>query len=212
MNTETPKNTNMKHEHVTVQKPSSLPSLAQSTSSGVGARQSDGTSGMFTIKDSAKCEPCKTVLEGPLKSPLWVIQQIELDQNWWRKGGFLIVCGLVFHTLYGLATGAFGGWDGALMTALKAPLIALCSLGLCLPSLYIVSCIGGLRITLSQTFALASCVLAVVGLLLLGLTPVAWLFSASTNIGLNFGSKLISFNCKALLEISLNKSPDIGIG
>jgi hypothetical protein len=165
-------------EHSTGKHASSLPSLPQA---GVLSSQNDDVPETFTVKDSAKCAPCNTLLEGLLKSPLWVVQQIEIDRHWWRKGGVLILWGLIFHALYGAATGTFGGWDATFMLSVKAPLIALCALGLCLPSLYIFSCVGGMRLTLSQAFALASCVIAITGLLLLGLAPVAWLFSASTD-------------------------------
>ena len=169
-------------EYLPEQNASALPSLSQTGGPGnLSSRSGNRDSAPLTVKDSAKCEPCNTLLEGLLKSPLWVVQQIEIDHAWWQKGGMLMLWGLVFHALYGAATGTFGGLGGAMMLTVKAPLIALCSLALCLPSLYIFSCVGGMRLTLSQAFALASCVIAVTGLLLMGLAPVAWLFSSSTD-------------------------------
>jgi hypothetical protein len=51
---------------------------------------------------------------------------------------------------------------------------------LCLPSLYVFSSVGGAPLTLSQTIMLGAACLAMIGLLLIGLAPVAWLFAVST--------------------------------
>ena len=116
-----------------------------------------------------------------LRSPQRLIEAIARDEGLTPASVILLLWGLVFHALYGLAMSLFGGWEVAIMGAAKAPLIAVCSILLCMPSLYVFASVGGLPISVSQAFALASCVVAMVGLLLLGLTPVAWLFSVSTN-------------------------------
>ncbi len=133
-----------------------------------------------SLEETLAATPCKNTLEGLLKSPLWVVRKIEKDVDLWREGLYWLGWGLCFHAIYGFAVALFGGWNAAMMTIVKAPLIALCSLGLCLPSLYIFSCVGGIRVTLSQTFALATSILAMIGLLLIGLAPISWLFSVST--------------------------------
>lgn len=115
-----------------------------------------------------------------LKSPAWLAGRIGKEEKLWERGALLLARGLIFHGLYGIAMGLFGGEAVASMDAGKAPLIALCSIGLCAPSLYIFSCVGGAPITAAQCFALAGCAVGMTGLLLLGLAPVAWLFSVST--------------------------------
>ncbi len=115
-----------------------------------------------------------------LKNPAGVIRRIEEEDNLWQRGLVLAIGGLVFHGLYGLAMALFGGWEAGLMTLAKAPLITFFSMGLCLPSLYVFSAIGGRPISIKQSFAIASGAMAVIGLLLLGLVPVTWLFSVST--------------------------------
>ena len=86
---------------------------------------------------------------------------------------------LVCHAVFGLAIGMFGGLAVAAMDVAKGPLVALCSLLLCFPSLYVFACVSGspyptadirpgLRMPGDD------------GLLLVGLAPVAWLFSVST--------------------------------
>ncbi|MFO7871702.1 MAG: hypothetical protein R6V03_09760 [Kiritimatiellia bacterium] len=92
----------------------------------------------------------------------------------------LLVVAVVCHAVFGFAVGLFGGWSVALMDVVKAPLVAVCSLLLCFPSLYVFACVAGSPLSISQTVALGCSCLAMVGLLLVGLAPVAWLFAVST--------------------------------
>ena len=98
-----------------------------------------------------------------------------------RASLWMLLAGLVFHAVFGAATGLFGGWQVAAYDAAKAPLIALCALLLCLPSLYVFAAVAGSPLSVAQAFALGCSCQALVGLLLVGLTPVAWLFAVSTD-------------------------------
>lgn len=115
-----------------------------------------------------------------LKDPAWLVGQIAEDDQLAGRAIRLAFWGLVFHAVFGFAFGLFGGWSVALMAAVKTPLIATCAMLLCFPSLYVFACVGGMPLSLSQAATLAGAVLAVTGLLLLALAPVAWLFSVST--------------------------------
>jgi len=126
----------------------------------------------------------ENVLVMVLKNPGRVAAEISSGQAAWQSAVLLAGWGLVLHAVYGIAMGLFDSGTVALLAACKAPLIAACALLLCLPSLYVFSCVAGVPITVRQACALAGTVLAMTGLLLLGLTPVAWLFSVSTsNLG-----------------------------
>jgi len=92
----------------------------------------------------------------------------------------LLAVAVVSHAVFGLAIGLFAGWSVAIMDLVKAPLVAVCSLLLCFPSLYVFACVAGSPLSISQTLALGCSCLAMVGLLLIGLAPVAWLFAVST--------------------------------
>ena len=122
-----------------------------------------------------------SVLVNLLKSPEAVVNDIADNKNTFNMAVWLLVCGLICHAVFGFAIGLFGGLGVGLMAGLKAPLIALCSLALCLPSLYVFSCVGGAPLTIKQTFMLGSSCLAMIGFLLIGLAPVAWLFAVSTD-------------------------------
>ena len=121
------------------------------------------------------------LLAALLKAPQRVAAPLAADTDAVRAGCYFLVGAVMFHGIFGLATGFFGGWSVASMTAAKAMLIALCSLALCLPSLYVFSAVGGSPLSMTQTFMLGASCLAMIGLLLIGLAPVAWLFAVSTS-------------------------------
>lgn len=142
------------------------------------------------------------IISALLKTPSLLMQHILDGRNLWRDAVTVLCCGLLFHALYGFAVGLFGGWPVAIMTAAKAPLIACGALVVCLPSLYVFACLGGLPVSLAQAFMLAASTMALTGLLLLGLAPVAWLFAVSTNslgftVSLNLVIWLIAFGTAA---------------
>ncbi len=87
------------------------------------------------------------------------------------------ICG---YMLYGAAAGFFQGGNQILVAALKAPLIIVLSLLLCLPSLFIFSAMAGARWTARTFISLLAGFAGTLALLLLALLPVSWLFSASS--------------------------------
>lgn len=132
------------------------------------------------------------VLAALLKSPLDVGDAIEGKQKLLAHGSTLLLAAIAFHAVFGLAAGLFGGWQVAIMDVVKAPLVAVCSLLLCFPSLYIFSSVGGSALSLAQAFLLGTSCLAMLGILLIGLAPVAWLFAVSTE-SVSFMTALILF-------------------
>lgn len=92
----------------------------------------------------------------------------------------LFMIGVGCFGLYGFAAGLFGGLSGAFVGLFKGALITVFAQLLCLPSLFILSCVGGLPIRLSQTIKICAAITASLGLILVAFAPVAWLFSIST--------------------------------
>lgn len=82
--------------------------------------------------------------------------------------------------LYGAAAGFFQGGRQILVASFKAPLIVLLTLLLCLPSLYVLSTLAGARWTRRSFFAVAAGFAATLGLVLLAVLPIGWLFSVSS--------------------------------
>jgi len=131
--------------------------------------------------------PCETetgadnIVTALLKSPGKVADTIAgEDRNLPAASATLFAVAVACHAVFGLAIGLFAGWPVAIMDAVKAPLVAVCSLLLCFPSLYVFACVAGSPLTLLQTLALGCSCLAMVGLILVGLAPVGWLFAVST--------------------------------
>jgi hypothetical protein len=91
---------------------------------------------------------------------------------------FLIaaVCSLI----YGFVAGTFSGGDQLWAAPVKVAGGLLVSGLICLPSLYIFSCLSGARAGLGEIVGLVAGLLALTAVLLIGFAPVAWVFSQST--------------------------------
>ena len=144
-----------------------------------------------------KMVPPTGTLAALLKNPGAVVRAIESEDALWTRAALLILWGLAFYSFYGFAMALFGGWEVSLMTLMKAPIIAFAAIILCLPSLYVFSSISGNPITIPQCFTITGAILAMTGLMLLGMVPVTWLFSISTEnvpfvVVLNTGIWLIA--------------------
>lgn len=142
-----------------------------------GDDQGVGQAGEISSPDAAKGANLLSLL---LKDPVAVGKEIAEGKECWRRSLVFLAWALVFHAIFGLAVGLFGGWSVAGMAAVKAPLIAFCSFLLCYPSLYVFGSLGGAALSADRMFLLGSSCLALIGLILIGLAPVAWLFSIST--------------------------------
>lgn len=87
---------------------------------------------------------------------------------------------IVAGALYGIVVGSFSG--GAQLWAAPAKIAGglFLSALICLPSLYIFSCLGGSKARLAEVTGLLAGLLALMTVLLIGFAPVAWVFSQST--------------------------------
>jgi hypothetical protein len=102
-----------------------------------------------------------------------------------RNGGqgspfLMIAASTLCYALYGAAAGFFQGGDQILVAALKAPLIILFTLLLCLPSLYVFSAVAGAEWTRRGFLAVLAGFTGTLALVLLALLPINWLFSSSS--------------------------------
>ena len=86
-----------------------------------------------------------------------------------------------FYLAYGLIVGAFSGGAHFWQAPWKVLFIVSASAAICFPSLHIILCLQGGNQTFGQTFAQLLVGLSLTGLLLIGLAPVVWVFSQSTN-------------------------------
>ncbi len=115
-----------------------------------------------------------------LKKPLSVIHTID------EKGGVsyapILIMTIISLTLFGFIVGSFSGITDQMWAApVKIVFGVLFSSLICLPSLYIFCCIGGLDLKFSTILGIQVCTMAITSLLLIGFSPILWLFSSSSN-------------------------------
>ena len=115
-----------------------------------------------------------------LKAPRQFANRVIRDKFDWRASLTVLAAALAFDALYGVAMGAFAGGNTLWMAALKVPLIALASVSLCAPSLYVLLGLSGSPVGLRQVVAVLSGAACLASMLLVGFAPVAWLFGVST--------------------------------
>jgi hypothetical protein len=100
-----------------------------------------------------------------------------------------VVCGLI----YGLIAGTFSGGTQLWAAPVKIACGLLISGFICLPSLYIFSCLSGSSARLSEVFGLVASLLLLMTVLLIGFAPVAWVFSQSTESVAAMGALHLAF-------------------
>lgn len=144
------------------------------------------------------------VLEALLKHPGRIIHELH-GMRKRRLTGWLLVLTLGGMAIYGIVVGSLTGGSQLWIAPVKIALGTLLSVLICLPSLYIFSCLGGSEARLDSIAGALAAAVCLGALLLLGFAPVAWVFSQSTDsiafmgglhllfwlIGLFFGLRLM---------------------
>jgi hypothetical protein len=87
-----------------------------------------------------------------------------------------IACSLI----YGVVVGTFSGGQQLWIAPVKIAAGLMISALICLPSLYIFTCVSGSQARLAEVFGLLAGLLMLMTILLIGFAPVAWIFSQST--------------------------------
>jgi hypothetical protein len=87
-----------------------------------------------------------------------------------------VVCTLIYGTVVGTFSGGTQLWAAPVKIAAGLAISAL----ICLPSLYIFSCLSGSQARLIEIGGLLAGLVMLMAILLIGFAPVAWIFSQST--------------------------------
>ena len=104
----------------------------------------------------------------------------------------LLLISMVCLSVFGLVVGTFS-WGNQIWAApLKIVSGLMFSAAICLPSLYIFTCIGGLEAKFSSVVGMLCAIVALSGLLLVGFAPVVWLFSVSSTSAVFIGFMLLA--------------------
>jgi hypothetical protein len=158
-------------------------SSSPASPSAPGATAAPGSPSPPAQATAAPSEPEPTSLLGAFNEVL--TQPLALARRAPRGGGArthlnLVAGALTCFALYGAAAGVFQGGSQILVAALKAPLILAVSFLLCLPSLFVFGALAGVSWTWRRLAAVSVGFLATLGLLMLGMLPIGWLFSQSS--------------------------------
>jgi hypothetical protein len=94
---------------------------------------------------------------------------------------YLMIIAILCAAVYGVIVGTFSGKDQLWIAPVKIAGGMLVSALICMPSLYIFTCLSGSQARLAEIFGLVMGMLMLTTILLIGFSPVAWLFSQSTN-------------------------------
>jgi len=113
-----------------------------------------------------------------LKSPANVVYQLNHSRASLVRFVLLVMGSLM---LTGVVVASFSGGYQYLAVPLKLTFGFVFGAALCLPSLYIFSCLSGTQHSLRNVTAALLMGMGVQGLLLIGFAPIAWIFSQSTS-------------------------------
>lgn len=101
------------------------------------------------------------------------------------RGLLLIVIG--GSLLYGLVVGSFSGGVQWWSAPLKISVGLVLSMLICLPSLYVFSCLNGINARIQDVATVLCSMAALIVILLASFGPVAWVFSQSTGSVVTMG-------------------------
>jgi hypothetical protein len=133
-----------------------------------------------------------TAIESILRKPRRVMYQLRQAGSGKLIGSMLVVS-VLCSLIYGLVVGTFSMGDQLWAAPVKIAGGLLFATLICLPSLYIFTCLSGSQARLSEICGLMTGLLMLMTILLIGFAPVAWLFSQSTESVVWMGALHLGF-------------------
>ena len=119
------------------------------------------------------------VLEALLKYPKKLYTEVREGRRREVVSG-LVIISLVSLLGYGLIAGCFSGGHQIWQAPMKIAFGLLLSGLICLPSLYIFTCLGQIDVKFSEVVSFLVAMIALVAVMLVGLAPVLFVFTMST--------------------------------
>ena len=142
------------------------------------------TSGLLPLGETpGEREPIPNLIvtiESILRQPRRIMYQLRQPGAGKLMASMLFVA-IVCSLVYGVVVGTFSKGDQLWAAPVKICIGMLISAIICLPSLYIFTCLSGSQARLAEMCGLLCGLLMLMTILLIGFAPVAWLFSESTN-------------------------------
>lgn len=118
-------------------------------------------------------------VEALLRQPRRLLYQLR------QPGAGKLIAAMLFASIlcsliYGVVVGTFSGGAQLWIAPVKIVMGLMISAVICLPSLYIFTCLSGSQARLVEVGGLLAGLLLLMTILLIGFAPVAWIFSEST--------------------------------
>ncbi len=118
-------------------------------------------------------------IEAILRQPRRVMYQLRQPGSGRLMAAMLVVA-ILCSLVYGVVVGTFSMGTQLWAAPVKIAAGLLLATLICLPSLYIFTCLSGSQARLVEICGLVAGLLMLMTILLIGFAPVAWLFSQST--------------------------------
>jgi hypothetical protein len=149
------------------------PTIPPVITSGYGRQLGDDPSERVAIPNAV------VAVEAILRHPRRLMFQLR------QPGAGKLIAAMLFITIvcsliYGVVVGTFSGGTQLWAAPVKISCGLMISALICLPSLYIFTCLSGSQARLAEVFGLLAGLLMLMTILLIGFAPVAWIFSQST--------------------------------
>ena len=118
-------------------------------------------------------------IEALLRQPRRLLFQLR------QPGAGKLIAAMLFTAflcslIYGVVAGTFSGGTQLWAAPVKIAAALMISVAICLPSLYIFTCLSGSQARVIEVDGLLAGLLMLMTILLIGFAPVAWIFSQST--------------------------------
>jgi hypothetical protein len=136
--------------------------------------------GRFAFEPMPQGASPPLVVEALLKFPGRIIHEL---QNNWRAALpiWFLSLALLGMLAYGVVVGSFSGGAQLWIAPAKIAVGTMLSILICLPSLYIFTCLSGIDAQLRTVTGVLFAAMSLGALLLIGFAPIAWIFSQSTD-------------------------------
>jgi len=132
------------------------------------------------------------VLNKLLKKPLSLVHHLETSEESGRIPLRLLGITLACLAIFGVVVGSFSGGHQLWAAPVKIMGGLLFSGLICVPSLYIFTCLGGLEAKFRTIAGVMTALIALSSVLLVGFAPVVWLFSVSSSSATFLGFLLLA--------------------
>jgi hypothetical protein len=119
------------------------------------------------------------IIERILRDRAGIWRQIAEERDLRGLIGQMLASSAISLALFGAVLGASYGWEQALSSLIKLPLLFLVTLAICLPTLYLFNLVFGARLSVVQAVALILVSVTVTAVLTLAFAPISLFFLAT---------------------------------